>query len=169
MMKNSLAISVLNYGVMLPRLLTHVFATVFGLCWFWILKRGFTLQDSRLGFVYSYAQGGSWAWIYLDTEHLEMLKYLILMIHGGRIKKGKKDSLKIQEERGSSRKFRSLCLCVCFICWIMSAVFICWEHFFLMKIAPKCEDEFLLRSWSLRVRFSPAGSSLLCQPNITNE
>lgn len=147
-MENSLAISLLHYSTMLLCLLTRVFATVFGLCWFWILKWRVTLQGPRLGFVYSFARGGSWARIYLDTEHLEMLKYLILMIHGGRMKKGKKDSLKFQEERGSSRKFRSFCCCACCIFWIISADLICWKHFFLMKLALKGEDDFWLRSSS---------------------
>lgn len=149
--------------LLLPCFLTRVFATVFGLCWLWILKWRFTLQGPRLGFVYSFSGGGSWARIYLDTEHLEMLKYLILMIHGGRMKKGKKDSLKFQEERGSLRKFRGLCCCVCCIFWIMSADLICWEHFF---------NETCSKRWrwsSAEVQFLPAGSSLLCQSNTTDE
>lgn len=164
MMEKSLAISLLHYSTMLLCLLTRVFATVFGLCWFWILKWRVTLQGPRLGFVYSFARGGSWARIYLDTEHLEMLKYLILMIHGGRMKKGKKDSLKFQEERGSSRKFRSLCCCACCIFWIISADLICWKHFFFNETCSKRWRWFLAE-----VQFLPAGSYLLCQSNMTNE
>lgn len=163
MMKDPLAILLLHSSTMLLRLLTRGFATVFGLCWFWILKWRFTLQDPRPGFVYSFARGGSWARIYLDTEHLEMLKYLILMIHGGRTKKGKKDSLKLQEERGSSRKFRSLCRSVCCIFWIISADLICWEHFFYETCSKRWRWDFV------EVQFLPAGSCLLGQSNMTNE
>lgn len=75
----------------------------------------------------SCAGGGSSARTPLDAEHLQMLEYLILMIHGGRMRKGKeeliKDSGKKVEDRGNLsgllNNVCSFCLLSRFLCELL--------------------------------------------------
>lgn len=75
----------------------------------------------------------------------KLVNFLILMIHGRRMRKVKEDSLKFQKRDSSSL----------FVVYIFYEIALKGERFF--------------RPWSWKVLFISTGSSSLCQPNITNE
>lgn len=103
----------------------------------------------------SCARGGSSARIPLDTEHLQMLKYLILMIHGGRMRTGEEELIKVSGKKGRIEE-------MCCVYWIMSAAFVCCVDF-LMQIALKGKTWMNVEARSWRVRLVPAGSSWFYQ------